>query len=82
MSVTAIPLGQARPQTPFIGQSPFYTWKRVVATRTYYNHEFPVPHIDSVESFIDYRVPPEKATALAQFDGSVVIERTAGEVSA
>jgi hypothetical protein len=39
-------------------------------------------HIDCVESFIDYRVPPEKITPLAEFDGSVVVERTAGEVSA
>ncbi|NGO11875.1 hypothetical protein G5C60_30810 [Streptomyces sp. HC44] len=57
-------------------------WKRVEASRTFYSHEFPIPHIDSVESFIDYRVPPEKVTALARFDGSVVVERTAGEVSA
>jgi hypothetical protein len=57
-------------------------WKRVVASRTFYQHEFPAPHIDAVESFIDYRVPPDKVTALAQFDGSVVVERTTGEVSA
>jgi hypothetical protein len=57
-------------------------WKRVVATRTFYPHEFPAPHIDAVESFIDYRVPPEKVSQLAEFDGSVVVERTAGEVSA
>ena len=40
------------------------------------------PHIDAVESIIDYRVPVDKFTPLAEFDGSVVIERTAGEVSA
>jgi len=57
-------------------------WKRIVASRTFYEHHFPAPHIDSVESFIDYRVPPEKITPLAEFDGSVVVERTAGEVSA
>src|SRR4029079_11433573 len=34
------------------------------------------------ESVIDYRVPVDKFTALAEFDGSVVVERTAGEVSA
>jgi len=58
------------------------SWKRIVASRSYYEHHFPAPHFDSVESFIDYRVPPEKFTALAQFDGSVIAERTAGEVSA
>jgi hypothetical protein len=57
-------------------------WKRVVASRMYYEHQFPAPHIDAVESFIDYRVPPDKVSDLARFDGSVVVERTAGEVSA
>jgi hypothetical protein len=57
-------------------------WKRLVASRAFYRHDFPAPHIDSVESFVDYRVPPEMFTPLARFDGSVVVERTAGEVSA
>src|SRR5690606_19371307 len=57
-------------------------WKRIVATREFHPHNFPVPHIDAVESFIDYRVPVEKFSALAEFDGSVIVERTAGEVSA
>lgn len=57
-------------------------WKRVVASKTFYNHNFPAPHIDAVESGIDYHVPPEKWSELAAFDGSVIVERTAGEVSA
>jgi hypothetical protein len=57
-------------------------WKRVVATRAFFKHDFPAPHIDAVESVIDYRVPPEKFAELAKFDGSVIAERTAGEVSA
>ncbi len=57
-------------------------WKRIVASRTFYRHNFPAPHTDSVESVIDYRVPPEKFSELAEFDGSVIVERTAGEVSA
>ena len=57
-------------------------WKRIVATKTFYPHDFPIPHTDSVESFIDYRVPVEKFTPIARFDGSVIAERTAGEVSA
>jgi hypothetical protein len=48
----------------------------------FYRHNFPAPHIDAVESFIDYRVPPEKFSEIAMFDGSIVAERTAGEVSA
>ena len=57
-------------------------WKRMVATKTFFQHEFPAPHIDAVESFLDYRVPADKFSAVAEFDGSVVVERTAGEVSA
>src|SRR5699024_940605 len=57
-------------------------WKRIVASRVFWPHDFPAPHTDSVESVIDYRVPPGKFTELAEFDGSVVVERTAGEVSA
>ena len=36
-----------------------------------FEHAFPAPHLDSVESVIDYRVPPEQFTPLAAFDGSV-----------
>jgi hypothetical protein len=57
-------------------------WKRMVATRAFFQHDFPAPHIDAVESFLEYRVPVEKFSALAKFDGSVIVERTAGEVSA
>jgi hypothetical protein len=57
-------------------------WKRIVASKVFFQHNFPAPHQDSIESFIDYRVPPEKVSDLAAFDGSVIVERTAGEVSA
>jgi hypothetical protein len=57
-------------------------WKRIVASKAFYKHDFPAPHEDSVETFIDYRVPPDKFSELAAFDGSVIVERTAGEVSA
>lgn len=57
-------------------------WKRIVATKAFQQHDFPAPHTDSVESFIDYMIPPSKHSELAEFDGSVMIERTSGEVSA
>lgn len=57
-------------------------WKRIVATQAFWQHDFPAPHIDAVETSVDYRVPVEQFTPLAEFDGSVVVERTAGEVSA
>jgi hypothetical protein len=57
-------------------------WKRVIASKAFFQHSFPAPHVDSVEAVIDYRVPVELVTSLARFDGSVVVERTAGEISA
>lgn len=57
-------------------------WKRIVASKTFYQHNFPSPHIDCIESVIDYQVPVDKFDDLAKFDGSVIVERTAGEVSA
>jgi hypothetical protein len=57
-------------------------WKRIVASKVFWEHQFPAPHCDSVESVLDYRVPTDAFTPLAEFDGSVIVERTAGEVSA
>lgn len=57
-------------------------WKRMVAYKDFDEHEFPAPHIDAVESFLEYRVPTDKFDDLAKFDGSVVANRTRGEISA
>lgn len=54
----------------------------MIASKVFWQHDFPAPHIDAVETVIDYRVSSEFFTPLAEFDGSVVVERTAGEVSA
>src|SRR5436190_19987692 len=58
------------------------SWKRIVAQRAFWPHDFPAPHTDSVESFIEYRVPLDRFAELARYDGSVMVERTSGEVSA
>lgn len=57
-------------------------WKRIVASRQVHEHNFPAPHLDSVESVIDYRFPIDKTRDVFAFDGSVVVNRTEGEVSA
>jgi len=57
-------------------------WKRTICYRDEVPHHFPNPHSDTLECFIDYRVPPEKFSELAQYDGSIIVERTKGEVSA
>lgn len=57
-------------------------WTRIVASASFDTHNFPTPHNDSVQSVIRYHVPPDKVGELAHFDGSVVVDRTQGEVSA
>lgn len=57
-------------------------WKKIVASKAFFEHNFPTAHHDSIESFIDYRVPIDKFDDIVRFDGSVVVERTVGEVSA
>jgi len=57
-------------------------WKRIVAYRDVDSHNFPAPHKDSVESFLQHAVPARKVSELAEFDGSVVFNRTRGELSA
>ena len=57
-------------------------WKRTILNRDAVPHDFPMPHPDLLEQFIDYQVPPDKFDELAQYDGSVIVERTKGEISA
>src|SRR5918994_1793770 len=57
-------------------------WKRSILSRDEVPHEFPMKHTDVLEQFIDYRVPPDKFDELAEYDGSVIVERTKGEMSA
>ncbi len=57
-------------------------WKRIIVTRDVVTHNFPAPHSDFLTQVIDYRVPPEKFDQIARFDGSCLVDRTAGEAAA
>jgi hypothetical protein len=57
-------------------------WKRTELSREEIPHRFPKPHTDLLEQFIDYRAPVERYSDIAAFDGSVIPERTRGEISA
>lgn len=57
-------------------------WKRTVLSRQQARHDFPSTHNDFVEQTIDYRVPVGKIGELGAFDGSVLVDRTRGELSA
>jgi hypothetical protein len=57
-------------------------WKRSILYRDEVPHHFPMEHTDVLEQFIDYRAPLERYDELAAYDGSVIVERTKGEISA
>ena len=56
-------------------------WKRTIVFCDEVPHDFPEPHTDVLEQFIDYHVPADKVGLVAQLEGSIVIDRTKGEVS-
>jgi hypothetical protein len=57
-------------------------WKETVLYREEIPHQFPASHTDFLEQSIDYKVPPDKFDELAQYDGSVIVERTKGTLAA
>lgn len=57
-------------------------WKKTLVTSDEIVHDFPTPHTDFITQYIDYRVPPDKFNEVGQFDGSCLVDRTAGEAAA
>ncbi len=56
-------------------------FKRTVLHREGPRHNFPLPHQDILEQTVSYRVPPDKLADLANYDGSLVVDRTRGELT-
>src|ERR671932_1897065 len=57
-------------------------WKRTILSSDVVAHNWPTPHSDFLTQVIDYRVPPEMTHLIALFDGSILVDRTRGEVAA
>lgn len=57
-------------------------FKRSIVYREEITHRFPIEHSDVLAQTIDYRVPLDKTEALNKFDGSLLIDRTKGELTA
>ena len=57
-------------------------WKRSIVFRNEVQHKFPKSHTDVMQQWLDYKAPASKYDELAMYDGSVVMERTSGEMSA
>ena len=58
-------------------------FKRSIVYKEAVIHKFPKDHKDVLEHFIDYEAPSaDKVAEVWKFDGSVMLERTKGEMSA
>lgn len=57
-------------------------WKRILITSDVLTHNFPAPHSDYLTQWIDYHVPLDKLDEIGRYDGSCLVDRTAGEVAA
>ncbi|MEJ7849578.1 MAG: hypothetical protein WKF92_15960 [Pyrinomonadaceae bacterium] len=57
-------------------------WKMTELVNEEIPHAFPKQHPDMLKQTISYRVPTSKFDELAEYDGSVIVERTKGEISA
>jgi len=56
-------------------------WKRTVLAKSGAAHNFPKPHQDILEQTIAYRVPLEKVAELLAYNGSILVDRTRGELT-
>jgi hypothetical protein len=72
------PADVAARQITWYGNGP---WKRTALYRDEVQHNFASSHKDVLEQTINYKVPTDKLAALADFNGSVVVNRTRGELS-
>jgi len=65
-------------QISWYGNGP---WKKSTLYKEAVAHNFASPHKDVLEQTVSYKVPLDKVAALVQFNGSVVVNRTRGELS-
>jgi hypothetical protein len=57
-------------------------WSRIELTADEVLHSFPTLHVDYLTQYVDYPISADKAADLVKFDGSVIVDRTAGQIGA
>ncbi|MBW3576975.1 MAG: hypothetical protein KY462_04400 [Actinobacteria bacterium] len=55
-------------------------WARMELSADEVVHNFPTPHTDFLTQYIDYPIDPRRATDVVTFDGSAIVDRTAGQI--
>jgi hypothetical protein len=56
-------------------------WKKTTVYKEEVPHNFASAHKDVLEQTVSYKVPVDKLAVLVQFNGSLVVNRTRGELS-
>jgi hypothetical protein len=65
-------------QVTWYGNGP---WKKTTVYKEEVAHNFASAHKDVLEQTVSYKVPVDKVAALVQFNGSLVVNRTRGELT-
>jgi len=75
--------GQPNGATPtrlvWTDKGPF---KEIILLNEEIQHDFPMPHKDYLQHVVEFKVPTDKVGALAEFDGSIIVDRTRGTIGA
>lgn len=56
-------------------------FKKIIVHKNVYNHNFPLLHQNAVEHVVDYKAPVGKVDDVWRYNGSIVLDRTKGEMS-
>jgi len=57
-------------------------WKYTEIMNQETEHNFPMPHKDAMHQAVNYKVDPSKADDILEYDGSIILNRTAGMIGA
>lgn len=58
------------------------SFKKITVFKEGGTHNFPILHSDVIEHVVNYPIPADKADDLLKFNGSIIFNRTLGELSA
>jgi superfamily I DNA and/or RNA helicase len=56
-------------------------FKKIIVHRNVYSHRFPLLHQNALEHVVDYKAPEGKVDDVWKYNGSIVLNRTNGEMS-
>ncbi len=57
-------------------------FKEIILLNEEIQHDFPMPHKDYLQHVVEFKVPTDKVGELAEFDGSIIVDRTRGTIGA